>query len=127
MSADMHYGATSETFQIAERLRKNMTVAEKVLWERVRRNQVGVRIRRQHPIWKFVADFYCHQVRMVIEIDGNIYLSFENKQYDISRDIVLDEFKIRILRFTNDDVLNETDLVIEKNKRTIEFLKGQSP
>ena len=123
MSTNMHYGATSETFQIAERLRKNMTIAEKVLWERVCRNQVGVRIRRQHPIWKFVADFYCHKVRLVIEIDGNIHLSFENKQYDISRDIVLDEFKIRILRFTNNDVLNKTDLVIEKIKRTIEFLK----
>ena len=123
MSANMHYGATSETFQIAERLRKNMTIAEKVLWERVCRNQIGVRIRRQHPIWKFVADFYCHQVRLVIEIDGNIHLSFENKQYDISRDTILDEFKIQILRFTNDEVLNKTELVVEKIQNTIAMLK----
>ena len=123
MPTSMHYGATSETFEIAERLRKNMPVAEKVLWERVCRNQIGVRIRRQHPIWKFVADFYCHQVKLVIEIDGEIHLNSENKQYDISRAIVLDEFKIRILRFTNNEVLNKTDSVIEKIKRTIESLK----
>ena len=119
----MHYGATSETFQIAERLRKNMTIAEKVLWERVCRNQIGVRIRRQHPIWKFVADFYCHQVKLVIEIDGEIHLRSENRQYDISRDIILDEFKIRILSFTNYEVLNKTDFVIEQIKKTIESLK----
>ena len=123
MSASMHYGATSETFQIAERLRKDMTIAEKVLWERVCRNQIGVRIRRQHPIWKFVADFYCHQVKLVIEIDGKIHLRSENIQYDISRDIVLDEFKIHILHFTNDEVLNKTELVVEKIKSTIEILK----
>ena len=129
MSASMHYGATSETFQIAERLRKNMTIAEKVLWERVCRNQIGVRIRRQHPIWKFVADFYCHQVKLAIEIDGEIHLSSENKQYDSSRDIILDEFKIRILRFTNYEVLNKTDFVIEQIKKTIESLKqnAQAP
>ena len=119
----MHYGATFETFEIAERLRREMTNAEKVLWERVCKNQLGVRIRRQHPIWKFVADFYCHQVKLVIEIDGLIHLSSENKEYDISRNIILDEFKIHILRFTNDEVLNKTDLVIEKIKSTIEILK----
>jgi cyclase len=119
----MHYGATMETFQIAERLRREMTAAEKILWERVCKNQLGVRIRRQHPIWKFIADFYCHEVKLVIEIDGGIHLHSENKEYDISRDIILKEFQIGILRFTNDEINNEPDLVIEKIKRTIELLK----
>ena len=96
-----------------------MTIAEKVLWERVCRNQIGVRIRRQHPIWKFVADSYCHQVKLVFEIDGVIHLRSVNRQYDISRDIILDEFKIRILSFTNYEVLNKTDFVIEQIKKTI--------
>ena len=60
---------------------------------------------------------------MVIEIDGEIHLRTENKEYDISRDIILKEFQIEILRFTNDEVNNEPDLVIEKIKRTIETLK----
>jgi len=119
----MHYGATMETFQIAERLRREMTAAEKILWERVCKNQLGVRIRRQHPIWKFIADFYCHEVKLVIEIDGGIHLHSVNKEYDISRDIILKEFQIEILRFTNNQVNNEPDLVIEKIKRTIELLK----
>ena len=110
-------------FQIAERLRRDMTASEKIIWDRVCKNQLGVRIRRQHPVWKFIADFYCHEVKLVIEIDGGIHLRSENKEYDISRDIILKEFKIEILRFTNDEVINEPDLVIEKIRRTIEILK----
>ena len=123
MSTSMHYGATMEIFQIAERLRRDMTAPEKIIWDKVCKNQLGVRIRRQHPIWKFIADFYCHEVKLVIEIDGGIHLSSENKEYDISRDAILKEFKINILRFNNDEVINEPDLVIEKIKRTIETLK----
>ncbi|HJS55095.1 MAG TPA: endonuclease domain-containing protein [Chitinophagaceae bacterium] len=123
MSTNMHYGATQEIFQIAERLRKNMTEAEKVIWEQVCKNQLGVRIRRQHPIWKFIADFYCHELRLVVEIDGGIHLHNENKEYDISRDEILRDFKLEILRFTNNEVINETDRVIEEIKRTIVLLK----
>jgi cyclase len=119
----MHYGAPAEIFQIAERLRRDMTTTEKLLWERVCKKQLGVRIRRQHPIWKFIADFYCHEVKLVIEIDGQIHSYPENKEYDISRDIILTEFQIEILRFTNDEVLNEPDLVIERIKSTIGALK----
>jgi cyclase len=103
-----------EIFQIAERLRRDMTATEKIIWDRVCKNQPGVRIRRQHPVWKFIADFYCYEVKLVIEIDGGIHLRSENKEYDISRGIILKEFQIEILRFTNDEVINEPDLVIEK-------------
>ena len=112
-----------EIFQIAERLRRDMTATEKIIWDRVCKNQLGVRIRRQHPVWKFIADFYCHEIKLVIEIDGGIHLLSENKEYDISRDIILKEFKIEILRFTNNEVINEPDLVIEKIRKTIEALK----
>ena len=119
----MHYGATMEIFQIAERLRRDMTDTEKIIWDRVCKNQLGVRIRRQHPVWKFIADFYCHEVKLVIEIDGGIHLRPENKEYDINRDTILKEFQIEILRFTNDEVINGPELVIEKIKRAIETLK----
>ena len=123
MVTNMHYGASSEIFQIAERLRKDMTEAEKIIWERVCKNQLGVRIRRQHPIWRFIADFYCHELKLVIEIDGNIHLNPENKEYDISRGIILKEFKIEILRFTNNDVISKPDWVIETIISSIELLK----
>ena len=119
----MHYGATMEIFQIAERLRRDMTATEKIIWDKVCKNQLGVRIRRQHPVWKFIADFYCHEVKLVIEIDGGVHFRSENKEYDISRDIILKEFQIEIIRFTSDEVINEPGNVIEKIKRTIETLK----
>jgi cyclase len=123
MASNMHYGASSEIFQIAERLRKNMTEAEKIIWERVCKNQLGVRIRRQHPIWKFIADFYCHELKLIIEIDGGIHLNSENREYDISRDIILQDFRIEILRFTNNEVMSKPDWVIEAIKRSLELLK----
>jgi very-short-patch-repair endonuclease len=100
-----------------------MTEAEKIIWEKLCKNQLGVRIRRQHPVWKFIADFYCHELKLIIEIDGGIHLTSENKEYDISRDITLNELRIQIIRFTNDQVINETDMVIEEIKRTIAVLK----
>lgn len=94
MATGIHYGTPQEIFQIAERLRRDMTEAEKRIWERVCKNQLGVRIRRQHPIWKFIADFYCHELKLVIEVDGKIHVQPENKADDISRDLILSDFKI---------------------------------
>ena len=100
MATNMHYSASKTIFQYAEVLRKNMTEAEKIVWERLCKNQLGVRIRRQHPIYKYIADYYCHELKLVIEIDGGIHLSKENRQYDVSRDITLNEFGIQIIRFS---------------------------
>ena len=123
MAADMHYGASKTIFQYAQVLRKNMTIAEKIIWERVCKNQLGVRIRRQHPVWKYIADYYCHELKLIIELDGEIHLLKENKEYDIGRAIFLNEFGIEIIRFTNDQVINETDFVIEAIEKNISELK----
>ena len=128
MSTEMHYGASKQIFQFAEALRKNMTVAEKIIWERLCKNQLAVRIRRQHPIWKYIADYYCHELKFVIEIDGGIHLLKENKEYDIGREITLNEFGIEIIRFTNEQVINETDRVIKVIADKItELKKNKSP
>ena len=119
----MHYGASKIIFQYAETLRKNMTQSEKIIWEKVCRNQLGVRIRRQHPVWKYIADYYCHEVKLVIEIDGDIHLSREIKEYDINRDVTLNEFGIDIVRFTNNEVVSGIDKVIIEIKQKIEELK----
>jgi len=119
----MHYGASKIIFQYAETLRKNMTQSEKIIWEKVCRNQLGVRIRRQHPVWKYIADYYCHEVKLVIEIDGDIHLSREIKEYDINRDVTLNEFGIEIVRFTNNEVVSGIDKVIIEIKQKIEELK----
>jgi very-short-patch-repair endonuclease len=113
MATDMHYGASKTIFQYAEVLRKSMTVAEKKIWERLSKNQLSVKIRRQHPLWKYIADYYCHELKLVIEIDGGIHLLKENKEYDVGREITLNEFGIEIIRFTNDEVINEIEHIIE--------------
>ena len=100
-----------------------MTVAEKIIWERLCKNQLSVRIRRQHPVWKYIADYYCHELKLVIEIDGGIHLSKENKEYDIGRETTLNEFGIEIIRFTNDQVINEIEHVIEAISEKIKELK----
>ncbi len=123
MATNMHFGASKTIFQYAELLRKSMTTAEKIIWERLCKNQLGIRIRRQHPIYKYIADYYCHELKLVIEIDGDIHLLKESKEYDISRDVTLNELGIQILRFTNQQVINNTDKVIEEIKKKIEELK----
>jgi len=100
-----------------------MTGAEKVVWEKLCKNQLGARIKRQHPIWKYIADYYCHELKLIIEIDGEIHLSKEIKEYDINRDVTLTEYGIEIMRFTNDEVINEIDKVIEEIKKKIEELR----
>src|SRR5687767_824987 len=120
MSTSMHFGTPKTIFQYAEKLRKHMTEAEKIIWERLCNKQLGVRIRRQHPLWKFIADYYCHELKLVIEIDGEIHLLEERREYDISRDITLTEFGIEIIRFWNEEIIRDTDLVIERIKEKIE-------
>lgn len=119
MATGMHYGASKIIFQYAEMLRKNMTVAEKIVWERLSNNQLGKRIRRQHPLHHYIADFYCHELKLVIEIDGGIHLLKENRSYDITRTTSLNEFGIQIIRFTNDQVINNVDQIIEEIKKKI--------
>jgi len=112
---DMFYGAKRTIFQNAYELRQNMTEAEKYLWERLNKNQLGVRFKAQHPIDIFIADFYCHQYRLVIEVDGEIHLS--QKEYDEGRTAELERFDLKILRFTNQEVLNNIDWVLAEIKK----------
>jgi len=123
MATKMNYGASATIFEYAEKLRNNMTLEEKMVWERCCNNQLGVRIRRQHPIWKYVADFYCHQVKLVIEIDGGIHLKKVNREYDIDREMNLIDFGIEIIRFTNDEVRTDIDAVMQQMKDKIAELK----
>ena len=123
MATEMHFGASKQIFQFAEGLRRNMTACEKIIWERLCNKQLGVRIRRQHPLMNYIADFYCHQFKLVIEIDGEIHLSKENKEYDLGRENILKEYGIEIIRFTNDQVTTEIDEVIRIIAEKIAELK----
>ena len=107
---DMFYGAKRGIFQNATMLRENMTLAEKLLWSRLNKCQLGVRFKAQHPIDIFIVDFYCHKYRLIIEVDGEIHLS--QKEYDDGRTVEFERFDLNIIRFTNDQVLTDIDWVV---------------
>lgn len=101
----MFYNAKPIIFERAKAMRENMTSAEKVVWELLRSNKMlALRFKAQHPIDIFIADFYCHQLKLVIEIDGGIHKSSDQMEYDIGREAELDRFGIRVFRFTNEEV-----------------------
>ena len=114
---NMFYNASPDIFRNAEDLRNNMTEAEEILWERLRKKQLGVRFKAQHPIERFIADFYCHQSKLVIEVDGEIHKY--QKEYDDGREAEIEKYEIKILRFTNSEVINDIETVIEKIKMNL--------
>jgi len=109
---NMFYGAGRNTFQKAHFLRSKMTDAEMVLWSRLKnRNIFKVRFRRQHPVDIFVLDFYCHEIKLAIEVDGRIHLKREIQEYDEGRSHDIEKSGIKMLRFTNEQILNNLNEV----------------
>jgi len=111
----MWKGAPSSSFLKAQALRKNETEAEKILWERLRNNQLkGYKFRRQHPISLFIADFYCHQLKLIIEIDGEYHHLPEQIEKDLERTQILESNGLQLIRFTNEEVQENLEDVIAK-------------
>jgi very-short-patch-repair endonuclease len=114
---DMYFGAKKDIILQARELRKDMTEAEEALWNRLRRKQInGFIFRRQHPIDIFIVDFYCHELKLVIEVDGGVHTNTEVAEYDIGREAEIEKFGLKIIRFTNNEVFNNSKSVIEKIK-----------
>jgi very-short-patch-repair endonuclease len=109
---NMFYGASRNIFERAVELRRNMTKAENLLWIELKNRKIfKSRFRRQHPIDIFIVDFYCHEYKLAIEIDGDIHLKKEVIEYDDGRTHDIEKLGIKILRFTNDQVYNEINSV----------------
>lgn len=93
-------------FEHARHNRKKSTESEKQLWELLRNKQIGCKFRRQHPIENFIVDFACIEKRLIIEVDGGYHNNEEQKQYDTYRSLMLHQKGFYVLRFTNEEVLN---------------------
>jgi very-short-patch-repair endonuclease len=116
----MHLGASRELFRYAYQLRLRMTHAEAKLWEQLRNPELaGARFRRQHPLLYFIADFYCHAARIVVEVDGDIHLKPDQYQYDAGRTHELTEHGIEVMRFENELVMNQVSAVVSQIKRRV--------
>lgn len=112
---DMFYGASPILFEFAKKLRNNPTDAEGFLWNFLREKRIlNVRFRRQHPVFYFVADFYCHSAKLIVEVDGGYHKLSEQFEYDVKRDWELEKLGLKVLRFTNERVFQDTDKVVEE-------------
>jgi cyclase len=111
---NMFYKADPLLFERAKYLRNHLTNAEMKLWGYLRTRPMGYKFRRQHPIGIYVVDFYCHNLKLVIEADGSIHDKQEVKEADRERQISLEQDGLQVIRFTNDDILKNTEQVIEK-------------
>jgi very-short-patch-repair endonuclease len=114
LGVNMFYGAPQILFEFAKKLRNEPTEAEDLLWEQLsKRRMLDIRFKRQHPILYFIADFYCHKAKLVIEFDGgyhNLPLQYE---YDFNRDSELDRLGLKVIRFTNEQVLLDIENTLE--------------
>ena len=120
--SSMFYGASPMIFELAKKLRNNVTETEMILWGRLRQYFPKLKFRRQHPVSIYIADFYCHSKKMIIEIDGSIHNLPKVKANDIERQKDLEGLGIKVIRFTNKDIMKNSDQVlqiIEKNLKSI--------
>ena len=115
MSKELHKGAPPKNFVFGRENRKQPSEAEEMLWAHLRGQRLhGFKFRRQHPIGDFIADFYCHECKLIVELDGEYHNDKGQIQYDETRTYELKELKVNVIRFTNREVLNDIHAVLKK-------------
>ncbi len=107
---------SKEKLQRARELRREMPPAEKILWDELRANKLGIHFRRQQVIAGHIVDFYSHKADLVIEVDGRIH---EKQEEDAYRDNVLNEMGLRVVRIQNDEVEKDLTGVVGKIRKLI--------
>jgi very-short-patch-repair endonuclease len=104
----------------AREMRQPQTTAEENLWRVLRNRQTGFKFRRQHPIGRFIVDFYCAEAKLLIEVDGDSHLEPNQIEYDRARTDYLEDLGYRVIRFTNDNVRYNIEIVTSEILAAIE-------
>jgi very-short-patch-repair endonuclease len=113
MSNYPHPRTPPKLLQAARELRQPQTPAEVKLWSRLRNRQLdGLKFRRQHPIDRFIIDFYCDETKLCVEVDGDSHA--EQIEYDQARTTCLNELGYTVIRFTNREVFAQLDAVLQQ-------------
>lgn len=108
--------------ELAKKMRRQMTLAERAFWNGVRNRKMnGLKFRRQQIIDGFIADFYCGELKLVVEIDGGIHET--QKNYGQLRDRIINRNDIKVIRFPNEVVINNFDVIIDR----IDEMRNPSP
>jgi len=102
-------------FDLCRKLRRKQTKAEGLLWEWLRRKRLnGLKFRRQHPLGRYIADFYCPEVRLVIELDGTVHDLKDQKEYDELHKEVIEVHRVRVLRIRNEEIEKDIESVLRE-------------
>ena len=115
---EFHLPYNPQLVERAKELRKNMTPAEKKLWNDYLKT-FKFRVLRQRPVDNFIVDFYCANLKLVIEVDGDSHFTNEAKDYDAERTQILEGYGLKVIRFTNEDVLNNFEGVCQQIEELI--------
>lgn len=119
-----HYNKKIET-EKRRLLRKQQTFAEKIFWMHLRDRQVlGYKFRRQHSVDHFVIDFYCPELKLAVELDGNVHDLPEQKDYDKARQKYLEAFGIKFVRIKNEEFLGNPNKAFDKIEEAINIVAG---
>jgi leucyl-tRNA synthetase len=118
---------TPTQYELARRMRKEHTEAEKKLWDVLRVNKSGIKFRRQHPIGAYIVDFVSLQDKLIVEVDGGYHETEEQKKYDEERTRVLKEIGFDVIRFSNEEVLKNPYTIKKRIKETIAESSNNSP
>ncbi|MBW4667251.1 MAG: endonuclease domain-containing protein [Cyanomargarita calcarea GSE-NOS-MK-12-04C] len=121
------YNQTSEKSK-RQALRNNMPLAEKIIWAKLRSQQIeGCKFRRQYSIDAFVVDFYTPELKLAIEIDGDSHYQDGIPEYDHERQLFLESKGTKVLRFTNQEIYKDLDRVLERIREVICQMREITP
>jgi very-short-patch-repair endonuclease len=109
----------------ARALRRRMSTAEVILWTKLRSRKIdGYKFRRQQPLYDYIVDFYCHELKLIIEVDGEIHSLKEIREYDKKREKILTLNGYHLIRLTNFEIETETDSALAKIKTYIKVISS---
>ena len=119
----LHFNKTAQK-QRRRYLRNHLTRSEAILWKYLsRRQKLGFKFRRQYSVDQFVIDFYCPELKLAVEVDGEIHFIGKAPEYDRTRQSYIESFGIRFFRITNEDITTSLDGVLEQIAAKIEQLQ----
>ena len=109
----MFYGASNRIFERAKYLRNQVTPSEMIFWGMLKTSFPSYRFRRQHPLSDYIVDFYCHKLKLVIELDGSIHKLEDVVKNDKERQAAIESLELKVIRFTNEDIKLRVEWCIE--------------
>ena len=117
-----------QLLEFAKTMRSNATDAEHLMWQLLRAKRfMNLKFRRQHVIAPYIVDFYCHELGLVIELDGSQHGTDDTIEYDAERTKFLEAWGLTVVRYWNHDILSQADVVLEDLWRRCPELKQTSP